>query len=170
LQALYLPLVRYWLARFPGLGKEIDDLVQDVLVVLVHELPSFERRRHGAFRAWLRQITINRVRTWWRTQLKQPQAQLGEESEQLLSQLEDPNSDLSRQWDQQHDRHVLQRLLAAVKADFEPCPWQAFTRIALDGLSLAEAARELQLSESAVAQAKFRVLKRLREEAGDFLS
>ena len=50
LQALYLPLVRYWLSRFPGLGDEIDDLVQDVLVVLVRELPSFERRQHGAFR------------------------------------------------------------------------------------------------------------------------
>jgi RNA polymerase sigma-70 factor (ECF subfamily) len=165
-----LPLTRHWLSRVPGLDEEIDDLAQEVLLVLVRELPSFERRRHGSFRAWLRQVTVNQVRTYCKRHRKQPRVGLGEEGERLLAQLEDSNSDLSWQWDQDHDRQVLQRLLAIVQADFEPKTWQAFTRVALDGLSLAEVAQELALSESAVAQAKFRVLKRLREEAGDLLS
>jgi hypothetical protein len=49
--------------------------------------------------------------------------------------------------------------------DFDPQTWLAFTRFALDGLSAADVARELAISVSKVVQAKFRVLKRLREEA-----
>jgi RNA polymerase sigma-70 factor (ECF subfamily) len=169
LQDIYLPLIRFWLARVPGLRDETDDLAQDVLVVLFRELPSFERRRDGAFRAWLRQITLNRIRTFCRTRQKRPRPGPGDETDQLLSQLADSSSELARQWDRDHDQHVLQKLLALVQGDFEPSTWQAFTRFTLDGLPAARVAQELGMSESAVVQARSRILKRLREEAGDLL-
>src|SRR5262245_8209578 len=62
-QGVYLPLIQRWLSRIPGLGDEAEDLAQDVLVVLVREIPRFQRQREGSFRAWLRQVTVNRVRT-----------------------------------------------------------------------------------------------------------
>jgi RNA polymerase sigma-70 factor (ECF subfamily) len=170
LHDLYMPLIRRWLSGVPGLGAEADDLAQDVLLVLLRELPAFERQRHGSFRAWLRQVVVNRLRACWSGRRRRPAAGLGDDAERALAQLEDPNSDLSRQWDQEHDRHVLKQLLAVVQPDFEPRTWQAFSRFALDGLPAAEVARELALTESAVVQAKFRVLKRLREEAGDLMS
>jgi RNA polymerase sigma-70 factor, ECF subfamily len=169
LQDIYLPLIRHWLAHVPGLRDEIDDLAQEVYVVLFRELPSFERQRQGAFRAWLRQITINRVRAFNKARWKQPMAGKANEADELLAQLEDPNSDLARQWDQEHDQHVLQKLLALVQPDFEAGTWQAFTRFALEGRPAARVAEELGMSESAVVQAKFRILKRLREEAGELL-
>jgi RNA polymerase sigma-70 factor (ECF subfamily) len=169
LKDVYLPLIRNWLSGVPGLRDEADDLAQEVLVVLVRELPSFERRRQGSFRAWLRQVTVNRVRTYAKSRRKQPLAGLGAEGQRILAQLEDPNSDLARQWDREHDKHVLQKLLAVVQPDFDPQTWRAFTRFALDGLPAAAVAQELAVSESTVVQAKFRILRRLREEAGDFL-
>jgi RNA polymerase sigma-70 factor (ECF subfamily) len=169
LQDIYLPLIRSWLSHVPVLRDEADDLAQEVFVILIRELPSFERRRDGAFRAWLRQITINRIRAFCKAQQKQPLAGLGHEADQLLSQLSDPDSDLARQWDRDHDKHVFHKLLAIVQPDFEPNTWQAFTRFALEGLPAARVAQELGMSESAVVQAKFRVLKRLREEAGDLI-
>jgi RNA polymerase sigma-70 factor (ECF subfamily) len=169
LQDVYLPLIRHWLSRLPGLHDEIEDLTQEVLVVLFRELPAFERRRHGSFRAWLRQITVNRMRAFYKTLRKQPLAGGGAEVEQLLTQLEDPSSELARQWDRDHDKHVFQKLLALVQADFTPATWQAFRRFALDGQAAARVAEELGMSESAVVQAKSRVLKRLREEAGDLM-
>jgi RNA polymerase sigma-70 factor (ECF subfamily) len=93
----------------------------------------------------------------------------GPETDQLLNQLADPTSELSRQWDQDHDRHVFQKLLAIVERDFEPGTWQAFTRFAVEGRPAAEVAGELGVTESAVVQTKFRILKRLREEAGELL-
>jgi RNA polymerase sigma-70 factor (ECF subfamily) len=168
LQDLYLPLIHKWLSRVPGLRDEADDLAQEVLVVVFRELHSFERRRDGAFRAWLRQVTVNRARTFYKARHNRPLVGL-EGCDQLLWQLEDPNSDVSRQWDREHDRHVFERLLAIVRQDFQPGTWQAFTRFALDGLPAASVATELGISESAVIQSKFRILKRLREEAGDLL-
>src|SRR6516225_8344018 len=131
LRDIYAPMIRHWLSRLPNLHHEVDDLTQEVLVVLFRELPSFERRRDGAFRAWLRQITVNRIRAFYKARHKQPRAGLGSEADQLLAQLADPNSDLSHQWDRDHDKHVFQKLLAIVRPDFEPQTWWAFTRFAL---------------------------------------
>ncbi len=169
LHEIYLPLIRSWILRVPGLQGEADDLAQEVLVVVFRNLPTFERRRQGSFRAWLRQITVNRIRAFGKVRHRQPKAGLAPEADHLLSQLDDPDSQLSRQWDRDHDQHVLQKLLAIVQADFEPKTWHAFTRFALEAAPAVRVADELGISESAVMQAKYRVLKRLREEAGDLL-
>src|SRR5262245_10965659 len=63
LQDIYLPMIHLWLGRVPGLRDEAADLAQEVLMVVVREIPRFERQREGSFRAWLRQVTVNRVRT-----------------------------------------------------------------------------------------------------------
>jgi RNA polymerase sigma-70 factor (ECF subfamily) len=169
LQDMYGPLVRSWLARVPGIGDEADDLAQEVLVVLMRELANFVRIRDGSFRAWLRQITVNRIRAYSKSLRKQPLAGLGHESELLLEQLEDPSSDLARQWDRDHDRHVFQKLQAQVQPDFEPRTWEAFVLFTLEERPAAEVSDKLGISEGSVIQAKFRILKRLREEAGELL-
>jgi hypothetical protein len=51
LQGIYLPLIECWLTRVPGLGHESADLAQEVLLVVRREIPRFERRREGSFRA-----------------------------------------------------------------------------------------------------------------------
>jgi RNA polymerase sigma factor (sigma-70 family) len=169
LHDLYQPLIRQWLARISGLGDEADDLAQEVLVVVVRELPKFERRREGSFRAWLRQIMVNRVRTFRKLQQRRPRTGLDSDGEDFLARLEDPASDLSRQWDREHDRHVFQKLLDTVRGDFEQATWEAFQRFAVEGRPAAQVAKELGVSENAVLQAKSHILKRLRAEAGDFL-
>jgi RNA polymerase sigma-70 factor (ECF subfamily) len=169
LRDIYAPMIGHWLSRLAIPHQEVDDLTQEVLVVVFRELPSFERRRDGSFRAWLRQITVHRMFAYCKTRRKQPLAVGGPETERLLTELADPNSDLARQWDQDHDKHVFQKLLAVVEGDFEPRTWQAFTRFALEGRQAGQVAGELGLSESAVVQAKSRILKRLREEAGELL-
>jgi RNA polymerase sigma-70 factor, ECF subfamily len=169
LRDIYVPLIRVWLTRVTYLRDEADDLAQEVFVALLRELPAFERQRTGSFRAWLRQVTTNRMRAFCKSRRRQPLAGLGEEADSLLAQLQDPASELSQQWDLDHDRHVFQKLLAIVQPDFEPATWKAFSRFALDDVPAAAVARELGMSESAVVQAKHRVLKRLREEAGGLL-
>jgi RNA polymerase sigma-70 factor (ECF subfamily) len=170
LHDLYLPLIKSWLAQISGTRDESDDLAQEVLIVLVRELPGFQSRGAGSFRAWLRQITINQTRAYFKKRRKQPAAGVGGEDESVLAQLEDPSSALSLQWDRDHDRQVSHKLLDLVKNDFEPTTWEAFVRFALHGEPAAAVARELGMSENAVLLAKSRILKRLRQEAGDFLS
>ncbi len=60
---LYTPLIRGWLGRYALNDSDCDDLVQDVLAVVVRRLPDFQRRpQTGAFRRWLRNITVNCLR------------------------------------------------------------------------------------------------------------
>jgi len=169
LQGIYLPLIERWLGRIPGLGDEAADLAQEVFVVMVRELPRFERQREGSFRAWLRHVTVNKVRSHRKRRNRQLLVAL-DPAEKFLDQLADPGGDLAREWDQEHDRHVFQKLLAIVQSDFNAATWDAFRRFALDDVPAAQVAAELGLSVNAVLQAKSRVLKRLREEAGEFLA
>ncbi len=40
LYEIYLPLIRRWIGRVPGLADEAADLSQEVLLVLVREIPG----------------------------------------------------------------------------------------------------------------------------------
>jgi RNA polymerase sigma-70 factor (ECF subfamily) len=164
---IYVPLIQRWLRGVPGLGDECDDLAQEVLLVVVRRLSSFERRREGSFRAWLRQIAVNCVRAHLRERGKRPLVGTDPVYE-FLDQLA-ADSGLARQWDSEHDRHVYQKILGIVRPDFQATTWNAFRRFAIDGLAAHQVARELGMSVHSVLQAKSRVLKRLREEAGDLL-
>jgi RNA polymerase sigma-70 factor, ECF subfamily len=165
---VYRPLIRSWLGRAPGLADEADDLAQEALLILVRELPAFRRQRDGSFRAWLRQVTVNRLRAWRKARGRQPVAGL-DAADEFLARLEDSASDLSRQWDRDHDRHVFDHLLAVVQPDFEPATWEAFRLFAVEGHPAADVAARLGVTRNAVILAKARVLGRLREEANGLL-
>ena len=167
-EAVYRPLIRRWIGRIPGLGHEVDDVSQEVLLVLIREIPQFDRRRKGSFRAWLRQVTANRVRVYRRQRHRQTAA-AADQTDGFLDQMADSNSLLARQFDQDHDKHVRDTLLSTVRSDFNQATWDAFQQFAVEGRPAAEVARELGLTVNAVVKAKSRVLKRLRQEAAGFL-
>lgn len=161
---LYTPLIRGWLHRQGVRHPNLEDLTQEVLAVLVRELPNFEySRRPGAFRHWLRTVTVNRLRAFWRAEQTRTAA-VGANLDHVLAELEDPHSAPSRLWDEEHDRHVLHRLLELIEPEFTPPTWEAFRRLVLQGQSAAAVAEALSLSVNAVLIAKSRVLRRLREE------
>jgi RNA polymerase sigma-70 factor (ECF subfamily) len=167
---LYTPLIRGWLYRYGVPAHDADDLTQEVLGAVVRDLPDFRHdQRRGALRRWLRTITVNRLRNYWRARRNRPVSVGGSDFEEALDQLEDPESRLSRFWDEQHDRHVLRRLLARIEPDFEPATWQAFHRLVVEGKATAEVAAELGITANAVRIAKSRVLQRLRREIGGLL-
>ena len=167
---LYTPLIRDWLRRHALQPPDADDLVQDVLGVLVRELPQFRHDlRPGAFRRWLRNVTVNRLRVFWRGRRARPLAPADTDFEHTLAQLQDPDSALSRLWDEEHDAHVLRRLLALMEQEFEPVTLQAFRRLTFEGASGQEVAAELGMSLAAIYGAKSRILQRLRQEAAGLL-
>lgn len=163
LTTLYEPLVTRWVRPHVAQRADAEDVVQEVLTTLVRELPRFDHnQRAGAFRAWLRKITVHRLRAYWD---RRDARDAGPQLEDHLAQLADPASALSRSWDEEHDRHVLSLLLESIRLEFQPATWKAFERQVRDGSPAADVAAELGLSVNAVLIAKSRVLKRLREKA-----
>ena len=76
----------------------------------------------------------------------------------MLDRLQNPASELSRQWDREHDEHVTRCALRAIRPEFKPATWLAFHRLVLDETDPQTAAAELGLSVNAVLIAKSRVL------------
>ncbi|MFT3878667.1 MAG: RNA polymerase sigma factor [Gemmatales bacterium] len=160
---IYEPLLKKWLKAQAQSQADIDDIVQDVLLTVFRKLHEFEHNHQaGAFRAWLRITAINRLRLLWRE--KRPSL---ESDHQVffgkLDLLADPHSELSHRWDQEHDAHVAEQLLAQMEQEFAPATWQAFRRQVVDGRPAKETAQEMGLSINAVLIAKSRIMKRLRQ-------
>jgi RNA polymerase sigma-70 factor (ECF subfamily) len=163
---LYRPLSIAWIKRQGVPGVDVEDLSQDILLSVVTHLPTFEHSGHrGTFRSWLRTIVCNRATDYWRTTGASTQKGGGSDGAHALEQIADPDSDLNRQWDEEHDPYVLRCLLAAVEEEFEPATLSAFRRLALDGAGGALVAGELGMSVAAVYRAKSRVLERIRQDA-----
>jgi RNA polymerase sigma-70 factor (ECF subfamily) len=170
LVALYTPLIRGWLGRYGLQPSDADDLLQEVLATLLRELPQFRHDlRRGAFRRWLRGVVVNRLRAFWRGRKSQPQGVQQTDLGSVLDRLEDPASDLSRLWDEEHDRHVVRRLVELIEPEFEPATWQAFRVLVLEGLPTRDVAGQLGISVNAVRIAKHRVLARFRQEIAGLL-
>ncbi|HUG90080.1 MAG TPA: RNA polymerase sigma factor [Planctomycetaceae bacterium] len=170
LAAVYVPVLHAWLRRYDIQAADADDLVQDVLLILARELPQFEHNgRPGAFRGWLRMILVHRLRDFWRRRQYRPVASGGSDFLRQLDQLEDPHSQLSEQWNREHDRHLLRQLLEQIEPRFQESTRVVFRRLAIDGIEPGQVAEDLGLTLNAVLIAKSRVLKELRREGAGLL-
>jgi RNA polymerase sigma-70 factor (ECF subfamily) len=166
----YTPLIRVWLKRYALLDQDIDDLVQEVLAIVVRKVPEFRRQpQTGSFRRWLRTITVNCLRGFWRSQRFRPKIPGNAGFAQVLDQLEDSGSALSKLWDKEHDDHVAKRLLEMIRPRFEAKTWLAFQRVALEAIPVDQVASELGMTVNAVFIAKSRVVHLLRQEGQGLL-
>jgi RNA polymerase sigma-70 factor (ECF subfamily) len=105
--ALYAPLLRAWVRPLCGQDADADDVIQEVLVVVVRRLPEFaHNRRMGAFRTWLKTVAANKLGDYLRSEDRRPAGA----PDIVLAQLADPSSELSREWDRQHARHLAHAL------------------------------------------------------------
>ena len=84
----------------------------------------------------------------------------------FLERLAEPNGDLAREWDRDHDKYVVEKLLAVVETDLTPTTREAFQRFGVDGVPAGRVAEELGLTENAVILAKSRILRDYRNVTG----
>jgi RNA polymerase sigma-70 factor (ECF subfamily) len=155
---LYTPLLFYWARRCDETENDAADLVQEVFVALVQTLPTFEYAAGGNFRAWLRTLTLNKLRDRKRRKAREEKAlaQRGPEP--------DLPDEAERFWEAEYQRELTRRALRLMQADFAPATWKACWETVVQGRPPAEVARELGISENAVYISRCRVLRRLREE------
>ena len=167
---LYSPLLRSWIGRNEVQDSDADDLVQDVLMVVMKELPSFRHnQRPGAFRTWLRRIVVNRLRNFWRARQRQAKGSGDSGVMQWIDQLEDERSQMSRVWNREHDLHLTHKLLELIEPSFSENTRRAFRLLVLEQHSADEVAAELGMSLNAVFTAKSRVLRELRRRGRGLL-
>ncbi len=162
---LYLPLLYSWARRLQVPRQEIGDLLQDLFACLLEELPTFSYDPRRSFRAWMRTLLVNRWRTWLRRRAVRKQVPGGDDRlEEIAAPEEVPEFE-----EEEYRRHLVVRALQLMQAEFQPATWKACWEYVVNDRSAEEVAQELGISVNAVYLSKSRVLRRLREELGDFL-
>ena len=168
MEVLYRPLVRWWCRR-GGVPKceDIEDLTQDVLGAVAHQIASFAKGPKGSFRAWLRGITRRKIADHFRRK-KDPDPVGGDDAQARLNECPDEVPDPISDEEDASERTILIRsTLESIRREFQTRTWEAFWRVVMDEQCPADVASELGMKVGAVYVAKSRVLGRLREVFAD---
>lgn len=162
--AVYDALILAWLRQQAIPDADADDIRQEVMQTVVQEIAHFDHNgRPGAFRNWLRRITANRMRRLWQKRGRRSGDDAGADIGAMADQLEDDASRLTHVWDADHDRFVLNRLLALLNGRFSAKSLAAFRRLAIDQEDVDEVSKDLGMTIGAARVAQHRVLQALKE-------
>jgi RNA polymerase sigma-70 factor (ECF subfamily) len=155
---LYTPLLLEWARRAGLQPQDAADLVQDVFIAVLKDLPRFHYDKSKSFRGWLRTVA---QRKWANRQ--RDRKKLAEVQEAALADVAGPEN-LEAYWDAEHNQRLTARALELMQAEFEPNTWKACWEFVVHARPAADVGAELGISENAVYLAKWRVTRRLREE------
>lgn len=155
---LFAPLVFRWAEREGLQTADAEETVQDVFLILLQRMATYEHDPARSFRAYLATIT-RRVAHRRRA---------GERVGDVLAEPIAPD-DCDEAERREYAAWVMQRAARLIQNDFEPATWEAFRRFVLDDRPAAEVAQELGISRNAVYLSVRRVTERLRTELAEFL-
>jgi len=156
---LYSPLLFFWALKQGANEADAADLVQEVFVVLIQTLPTFEYNPSQSFRSYLRTILVNKWRDRLRQAAAQPQLVPGQVLEQTVAV--DPGDVLG---EEEYRQHLLAHAMRLMQTDFEATTWKACWECVVNGRAAKDVAAELKISVNAVWLATSRVLRHLRAE------
>lgn len=153
---LYTPLLYHWAQKMSIPVSDISDLIQDVYVHLLKELPEFQLSRRGHFHGWLHAVFRNKALEWLRKRHKHPiNGQLsdvyGSESLSALEELE-------------YRKYLTERIMQILKDSFPETTWKACWESVVANRPADQIATELGITTNMVYLAKSRVLRQLRED------
>jgi RNA polymerase sigma-70 factor (ECF subfamily) len=150
-------------------ARDVPDAGQEVFRAVAGAVGGFRRERQGeSFCGWLRTITRNKVRDYFRRRPAEGAAAGGSDARDLLLGVEDREEDSELELAEEK-RLLYQRAVGLIRAEFEEQTWEAFRRVVIEGQEPAEVAGLMGLTPNAVYCAKSRVLHRLREEFAGLL-
>ncbi|MEQ8849507.1 sigma-70 family RNA polymerase sigma factor [Botrimarina sp.] len=160
---VYDGLIASWLRSQRINDADADDIRQEVMQAVVRDIPRFQHSgRPGAFRAWLRRITANRMRRLWQQRSRSRAEWGGLDVSEIADLLEDDSSRLTLAWDRDHDKFVLNRMLGMLHGRFSQQSLTAFRRLAIAQEPVDVVSRDLGMTIGAARVAQHRVLRALK--------
>lgn len=160
---LYGPLVHKWCRRAGLNDDDIAYAFQESFRAVSKHLENFAPTRSvGSFRSWLRTIVRTKVADHYRRVNQQPVGTGGSDAQLRMHNIPDPlGDDDDVEADEEHTL-LVQRAMELIRPEFSKQNWNVFLRVAIEGDSATEVARELKVNAQAVRQANYRIRRRLR--------
>ena len=167
---LYGPLVYRWCRRSNLNEDDTADVFQETFRSVSSNLEKFSPQREtGSFRSWLRSIVRSKVVDHFRAANKNPKALGGTDAQMHLASVPDPLAEDSEDEEANDQSLLVLRAMDMIKPEFTERNWIAFQKVALQGFSAPEVAKEFGISDQAVRQANYRIRRRLRIELRDLV-
>jgi RNA polymerase sigma-70 factor (ECF subfamily) len=156
----YGPQVHDWCTRWGLQEADAADVTQNVLLQVTKKLSEFQYDPAKRFRGWLKTLTQH---AW--SDLHRRGASIGSGDTAVLKLLErvDARDDLAQRLQETFDHELLEQAYEEVQARVESRTWRAFLLTAVEGMSGADAARQLGMKVGAVYVAKSKVQRMLQE-------
>jgi RNA polymerase sigma-70 factor (ECF subfamily) len=158
----YQPRIRRWCLTWGLQDSDADDVAQDVLVKVFGALRQFRYDPSRSFRAWLKTVTQHAWSDFVAARRRDPGQAAGRI--QTIADSAEAQSDLERHLEDAFDQELLELAMHRVEKRTKPANWEAFHLTAVQGLSGADAARQLGIPVASVFVAKHRIQKMLQEE------
>lgn len=150
---VYGPLV-YWLARRNGLGDaDAADRMQEVLLAVSRGLERYDPNR-GPFRKWLYTVAMNKVRSFWKREAREPEA---------IANLEEvaDATDPDERWEREYRQRLFAAAVERVRPEIDPTHWQVFWLAAVEGKAGAAVAAECGVKVEQVYVIRQRVRQKI---------
>jgi RNA polymerase sigma-70 factor (ECF subfamily) len=153
---LYAPVLYRWNLAAGMQPADAQEVVQEVLLFIHERLETFERRRQGAFRAWLRQITLNKTREFRRRRAIDGRVGVTDELDSHV----DPSAEAA--WASRYAEDLFHRACDMVRDEVEEKTWKMFMRVYVERQPPDAVAAEFRVSRNMVSVAQCRCLARVR--------
>ncbi|MBL8817187.1 MAG: RNA polymerase sigma factor [Planctomyces sp.] len=144
-------------------SADAENLVQEVLFAVARSVSKWlERPDRGSFRAWLLFIARNEAADILERQFRRSAGGENNLSAEALNAVPAPD-EISHQLDREHERVVFQWAAEHVRSSVAPQTWQAFWLTHMNGLSIEEAAQQLQTRTANIYFGRSRVMARIKD-------
>lgn len=164
----YWPVV-YGYSRRRGCSEHTaEEIVQEVMLTVFRQRDVFRYDpARGRFRDWLHRVTCAHIAERRRRPSERVRARGGEPAVsdvELAARQAAPDAE----WEAAFEQALLAALLDAVRREMNPREYVAFELTALEERAPAQAARITGMTRNMVYKARRKVLRRLRELAGNY--
>ncbi len=165
---IYRPVILRLARQKDMQAADAEDVAQEVLTSVAK---AIERREHdpkrAKFRTWLHRVAANAILD--AVTRRKPDRASGDSAIQaVLDQRESPggpDSDLLRL---EYRREVFRWAAHRIRKEFRADTWSAFWLTAIDGRSIADAAKELAKDTGAIYAARSRIIRRIQEKVAEY--
>jgi RNA polymerase sigma-70 factor (ECF subfamily) len=149
-------LMRYLERLGVGLNEDREDILQNAFIKAYKNLNSFDPTL--AFSSWIYRIAHNEAMSFFRAKHARPQVILSEESEALITELQDDSADTSLLAESRLSREELTKALETLPQSYR----DALTLRFFENRSYAEMSDILQVPVGTVSTLLYRAKRSLR--------
>ena len=154
---IYTPVISNTIRRYRVNSSDADDILQEVLLQMSKTIQRYDQDPNkGKFRSYLRQVTANKVKDYWR---KRQSHVVSIENPALIAE----NEFHQEIWNDELNRSLFRIALSRVKRQSKDLTWNCFQEHVLRKRQAEAVAEESGTSVNAVYINSSRILTRVRE-------